>query len=754
MIPPREAIALGLVCAGLWLPAAASAQVTSADQICSPTTDPCTITTSIATGPGAVLDFGDRELIITLGGSIDADINDLTIRCGKLTINTNSNVTAIELRGQGAFDESEGGLAIIEVQRRCSLNNAILCTKNFDCSLANPPAGSCSIGRGDALVSGKISGSAQIPGSLILRAAGNVTVDEPITMNVINIDESDGGTIDIEAGGSIVIDAKLNVDSGGLGTGGDVCLNAGGDINLNDQLIATGGDLDGGLVEIAADGNITITDDINCRALSGEGFGGELAVTAGGDLTIVGGGAGNRLTINTDGHESSELFGGDGGAQEYTAGGDIVIGEFVKMSAVGAPPDGFGEEVLLDAGGDVMFEGDVDSKGVGQFAGGGSFTVFTSGDVEITSKSKIDLTGPSAAGDAEISSLGNINIAGEFDITTGGDGVAGSADFDSGAGLVVEGDVTIGGQRKNAQGNLVPVQSLDLRACYIDVKSTANLDNRALLGRTKIAGRETINIRSGAKVFADQSGSNEITYRNPLVPPAIQGNVNPAAQISLDASLSDCPVCGDGTLQSSVETCDDGNVNPGDGCTADCQAEACIADTPGYPQVALCDDGDGCTVDTCDAATGCSNVVCPDGGFCNEILGVCEMGTTLPTTTSTTTTSTTSTTLSGGGFCGDGAAVPPEQCDDGDSSWATGEFCSATCTMLACGDPDNSGSVVASDALVVLRAAVGAAACDACVCNVDGAGSQAFPVTASDALRVLQFSVQIPVQFNCPACLL
>jgi len=754
MIPPREALAAGLVCAALWLPAAASAQVTSADQICSPTADPCTITTSIVTGPGAILDFADRELVITLGGSIDTEGNDLDIRCGKLTINTNSNVTAIQLRGPGFGGESEGGLAVIDVQRRCSLNGSILCTKELDCANANPSAGSCSIGRGDVLIGGKIAGSAKIPGGLIMAAAGSVTINEPISMNVINTDDSDGGLIDVRAGGSIAVDAKLDVDGGGLGSGGEICLIADGDITTTDSLIATGGDFDGGAVEISADGDVLITDEINCRALSGEGFGGEILVSAGRDLTVVGGSAGNRLTLNTDGHESSEASGGDAGAQEFTAGRDIFFGEFVKLSAVGAPPDGFGDEVFLDAIGDVVFEADVDAKGVGQFGGGGLFTVLGSGDFELTSKSKIDLTGPDSAGEAEVTTLGEVVINGDFDLTTGGDGFAGSVDFDSGAGFSIDGDVLLTGQRRNRDGDLIPAPVFDIRACYVDIKGGAKIDNRVPLGKSTITGRETLAIRSGAKVLTDETGTNTIKYRNPAAPPSILGTVDNPPLIELDVELHDCPVCGDGTVQSSAETCDDGNLTPGDGCDASCQAELCIADTPGYPAVALCDDDDPCTEDSCDAGVGCINVLCPDGGVCDEISGMCEMVTTTTssTTTSTTSTSTstTSTTLGGEGFCGDGAAVPPEQCDDGDSEWFTGQFCSATCTMLGCGDPDNSGSVVASDALLALRAAVGAATCDVCVCNVDGAGAT---VTASDALRVLQRSVQIPVDFNCPPCL-
>jgi hypothetical protein len=95
--------------------------------------------------------------------------------------------------------------------------------------------------------------------------------------------------------------------------------------------------------------------------------------------------------------------------------------------------------------------------------------------------------------------------------------------------------------------------------------------------------------------------------------------------------------------------------------------------------------------------------------------------TTLPAGgTSTTVTSTTSTTLSGEPVCGDGIVDGDEQCDDGDAVWQPGQTCAADCTTVACGDPDDSGTHTATDALMALRAAVGTAVCDPCVCDVDG----------------------------------
>lgn len=112
----------------------------------------------------------------------------------------------------------------------------------------------------------------------------------------------------------------------------------------------------------------------------------------------------------------------------------------------------------------------------------------------------------------------------------------------------------------------------------------------------------------------------------------------------------------------------------------------------------------------------------------------------------TTTTSTTSTTLS---VCGDGALGAGEDCDDGDSDWQSGSYCRADCSLVACGDPDDSGKTLAGDALYSLRAAVGAVFCDLCVCDVDASGS----VTASDALRLLRMAVGDAAAFlECSDC--
>ncbi len=97
--------------------------------------------------------------------------------------------------------------------------------------------------------------------------------------------------------------------------------------------------------------------------------------------------------------------------------------------------------------------------------------------------------------------------------------------------------------------------------------------------------------------------------------------------------------------------------------------------------------------------------------------------------------------------CGDGITAAGETCDDGDTTWAPGEYCDATCNALACGDPNDSGTVTATDALFALQSAVSAKVCDLTVCDVNANGS----VAASDALAILKKAVGGAVTLSCPA---
>jgi hypothetical protein len=65
-----------------------------------------------------------------------------------------------------------------------------------------------------------------------------------------------------------------------------------------------------------------------------------------------------------------------------------------------------------------------------------------------------------------------------------------------------------------------------------------------------------------------------------------------------------------------------------------------------------------------------------------------------------------------------------------------------------CGDSNSDREIKASDALFVLRTAVGTETCALCLCDVNGSNT----VTASDALTALRIAVGVELATVCPGC--
>lgn len=66
-----------------------------------------------------------------------------------------------------------------------------------------------------------------------------------------------------------------------------------------------------------------------------------------------------------------------------------------------------------------------------------------------------------------------------------------------------------------------------------------------------------------------------------------------------------------------------------------------------------------------------------------------------------------------------------------------------------CGDATGGGGITATDALVVLKTAVGSRECLPCLCDVDAGGT----IASSDALKTLRFAVSGTGSLHCSACL-
>lgn len=127
-------------------------------------------------------------------------------------------------------------------------------------------------------------------------------------------------------------------------------------------------------------------------------------------------------------------------------------------------------------------------------------------------------------------------------------------------------------------------------------------------------------------------------------------------------------VCGDG-LRMDPEACDDGNLDPGDGCSPSCSVEdGWTCETPRSRQFDVCKPvcGDGKVMgsEECDSGSKSSGMGC--NRQCKVEKGWSCVG-------------GTNTSRSVCGRCGDGRRSGPEECDDG--GIVSGDGCSAECKI-------------------------------------------------------------------------
>lgn len=663
---------------------------------------------------------------------------------------------------------------------RCTEDLSTTCTTNNDCNLGACSISVCSIrnagsfrecssdsqcfdgtctgGDGSVMINGKSRADGIEPGSISILAAGGITLAQDVNVSS-NSGQADGGSFDLDSGtGNVAVNAAIVAYGGAQSQGGSVTLGAGGDITINALIDVDGGDFDGGFVDLFAGRDLLINGDIEASSTTGGGLGGEVDATADRDLSISA-----AAQIKTKGHTSADNFGGDGGPQTYFAGRNLTVGSTVKMEADGALPDGFGEDVTFESEAAMTLAGSISARARGSQGGGGAISVDAGGTFNAASSSIFDVTGGSAGGGVvEFFSVGSITFDGSIDGRASNGGSPDSVLFFSDADITMTGDVLLdGGPAGTARGDI------EIEACRVNLNGGTLLSNLGGLGTVTLVGHERANLNAGASVVNASNGTNLIRYRTDAKPPVLAGTATPAFQLEEEPTLSGCPICGNNEIEGG-ETCDDGNQNGGDGCSTNCQDEGCIADTPGYPGVALCSDGQLCTLDTCNTVThSCEHELnCEDGIECT--VDTCVNAACVHTKSNVLCDDDNPCTLDICGTFGCTYGVANGPCDDGLScttgdacsggqctgtdACPTGQSCSSTSGICesdsgGCGDPTNDGRTTASDALFALNVAVGLQTCSLCTCDVDSSST----VSASDALRLLNFSVGIPgVTLDCP----
>ncbi|HEY2774764.1 MAG TPA: hypothetical protein VGK20_12020 [Candidatus Binatia bacterium] len=666
---------------------------------------------------------------------------------------------------------------------------ALACSATSDCFF-----GDCSVGSASLTMNGPIAGNSDFPANIELRAADSVSISKPVNLNSSNI-ESDGGDLTVEAAsGSISITAKVTANAGGDSQGGSVELDSATDITIGAEIDVIGGDFDGGSPDFTAGNDIVINSSVIANSAAGAGFGGDHCYDAGRDIVLNGASPTNKTTIESTGHTDVDNFAGDGGCIDFSTVRNAVLNANTRLIGNGSTPDGYGSDVTFDIGGTLTLNGDITAKALGIQGTGGFVDITSGGLLSVGSTGTFDVTGGNGGGGvcSLATDSGDITYGGFADASAGNGGIGGLVFLGAGKNISFGGEITVAATSGGGQ--------LELDGCRLTLQSGSNVDNNCLNGTNtlKQLAFDNMKLLAGSSVTTGANGANKLIYRSAAKPPIISGTVSPAATKIVDPSLPGvpgCPTCGNGTLDFG-ETCDDGNTVSGDGCSSDCQNEKCIAQTPGYDPahpnaVPLCSDGNACTADVCNTALNggtcqhpaknCSdnidctddscaagngqclhvpnNTKCDDGNPCTDdfcsATGCGTSNNTSPCNDNNSCTTSdicangtcTGTPVQGCGFCGDGNVNPPEQCDDGNSTFTTGEYCGVGCVLIKCGDVNGSGTITSSDALLTLKAAVGQITCSPRVCDNDASGK----VTASDALRTLRVAVgQQTVTLTCP----
>ena len=626
----KHVVAL-LATAGLLAPVPAPAlisNVTQASDVCAPAADPCVIADTVQVVSGSVLDFGTRTVRIDPGGQIDIGTGSVTILCGDFSAATGTAV-AILARGPNGSGGFDGGVLTLEARGQCASLPAIACIGDLDC-----PVGTCSAVTGKVDLDGVVQGRGAIPADVWISAAGDVWLRRTINVRA-TVADGDGGELWVESGtASIHVDGGVDASGRSAGGGGTVSLTSALDTWVSSTIDARGGDWGGGFIEVDAGRDVRVTSGLLATSTAGTGSGGDVTLIANRDVIL-----GGTAEIDTDGHLSaSGVFAGDGGDQDLTAGGVLTVTSGVSLHGDGGAPDGVGGRLALAAGGNLRFAGSASAGGGTGQGVGGSVEFAAGGRLELSSGSRIVVTGDGAGGLVTVDGSAFSALAGTIDVSSGAGGAPGQVQ------VVVAGDGLVGGTISNAGVGASGTGRVEIEACNLDLEAGAVIQNTSSPGgECLLTSHEQLTIAAGAQVSAGADG-NRFVYRSAAKSPIIDGTVTPPPATVVNGLLLPCGVCGNG----QVET------------------------------------GENC----------------------------------------------------------DGGAVP----------WQVGTFCNDLCTVLDCGDPDDSGTRTATDALFVLRAAVGTAQCDACLCNVDSSAGPN-PVTATDALRLLRTAVGQPVVLTCPACI-
>ncbi len=531
-----------------------------------------------------------------------------------------------ELRANGTLAEAEGGLMDMDAGGSITLSGTLNLTGGSIGSGGEIIVGA----NGPVVVNGPISAFGGFDGGTI-DLSSNESLSTAATLDVRGTaGGSLAGNIIMTVVGSITIGGKIVATGAGSlteggGSGGDIDMNAGASIGLNEVVDASGGTPEGfgGIVSFIADVDILQNRSVFAVGSGPGGIGGDVSYSAG-----------RRLSFAAPNDVSGSNQGGDFAAN---ARGTLEAKNDIIVSGEGV--DGSGGTIQLDGlvlgvpqvSGNIVISGALRARGDGATVSGGGSIGVQGCDVTIQPTGVLNNFGDKSSND--------IRAGGLLTIAAGGQVLARPA----GTNLIKFRDQT----KPPVIAGLIdplatPVRDGTLAGCQPPPPTVCG-DGEP----TGVEGCDDGNLTS---CDGCSGGSNGMTCHN--------------------SGCCQEEGCGNG-MQECGEQCDDGNVVDGDGCDSNCTPTAC-----GNGRVTgneECDDdnttnGDGCN-SSCqiESPPGCGNGMIDAGEDCDDNNTVsCDGCSKLCRTER----------------CGNNVTECAEKCDDGGSDACDGN-CAADCSRPA-----------------------------------------------------------------------
>jgi len=362
----------------------------------------CTLDGTInLTGSDCTLNFGARA--VTLAGTIVANGKNVTIRAGSFQTTT----TGCQAGKCGYLDASGAS-------PRAGGNVLIITSAGINIQ-----------GNGGSGIN--VSGFGEGGGTVTLQAGGSIVLGAGDILASGSEANASGGQIEIDAGKDLTVANAVRADAQVGGAGGEIDLSSVGNTNVLDtgRITVLGGALDAGNIEVDAGGTILVTTNGQLQADAvgtSAGFGGSIELT-GAKLDIRG------LVEANGGTDTTGDAGGIGGtiALEATHGTLSVTGTGIAAQGAGGG-DGGEIDVSTDSPtfGNVSLAAPISVLGKGGILnrpGGGGLLEVTSSRGFALTKQVIATGQGSATGTVDLEANGDVLIAASIqanDIAGGG----------------------------------------------------------------------------------------------------------------------------------------------------------------------------------------------------------------------------------------------------------------------------------------------------------------------------------------------